>query len=62
MKLHFRRLQNFTIPDHIPRYLFDWENGVVERDEWLGRNEQFFDALDDQPWLRDAALKEGVMS
>ena len=64
MKLRFRRLENFTVPDHIPRYLFDWEKGVFERNERLERKERFFDALDDQPssWLRDAALDEGVMS
>jgi len=54
-------LQNFTVPDRILHYLFNWEDRVFGRDERLGRNEQFFDALDDQPWLRDAALERGVM-
>jgi hypothetical protein len=62
MKLRFRRIENLTVPHHIPHYLFDWENGVFERDERLGRTEQFFDALDEQPWLRDAALGGEVLS
>ncbi|KAF8844769.1 hypothetical protein BDN67DRAFT_880565, partial [Paxillus ammoniavirescens] len=28
MKLRFRELRNFTIPNHIPRHLFNWENGT----------------------------------
>ncbi|KAG1884421.1 hypothetical protein F4604DRAFT_1522316, partial [Suillus subluteus] len=24
MKLRFRRFENFTVPNHIPRYLFNW--------------------------------------
>jgi len=63
MKLHFHHLQNFTMPNHILHYLFNWEDRVFDRDECLGRNEQFFNALDDQPqWLQDAALERGVMS
>ncbi|KAF8834904.1 hypothetical protein BDN67DRAFT_876759, partial [Paxillus ammoniavirescens] len=28
MKLQFQRLENYTIPPHMPQQLFNWENGT----------------------------------
>ncbi|KIJ10927.1 hypothetical protein PAXINDRAFT_24616, partial [Paxillus involutus ATCC 200175] len=28
MRLRFQRLENLTVPTHIPHYLFNWEDGT----------------------------------
>jgi transposase InsO family protein len=58
MRLRFQRLENLTVPTHIPRYLFNWEDGTFERDESRRRveDEIWFDALEEQPKSRDAIL------
>jgi len=51
IKLHFRHLENFTVPNPLPHHLFNWENGTFERnkshqddnyekEEWSGTLEE----------------------
>ena len=38
-ELRFVKLENFTEPTNVPRYLFNWENGTYERAEQIARTQ-----------------------